>query len=389
MNTYNRLPVSFCRGEGVWLWGHNGKKYLDATSGYGVCGLGHCHHRITQKIISQSQKLIHVSNLFEIEEQVQLAEQLAEKSGLDYCYFCNSGAEANEAAIKLVRLYAREHDFTQSCILVLEKGFHGRTFGALSATDYPKIKNQFKPLLPDFKVIPINDLNAVRMYLSKKNQVVGILVESIQGVGGVRVLEKDYVTSLRKLCDEHNVLLIFDEVQTGIGRTGSFFSYQQYNIMPDIVTCAKGLANGLPIGVCLAKKSVARAFTPGAHGTTFGGGPLVTSVAREVLNTFDDLNLLSQIRENSNYLITELMGQLGSYDFVVDIRGMGFMIGIELSISAKSIVDIALKNCLLVTSVAGNVIRLLPPLIITRSDINFLLELLIKTFNEVRQSLCI
>lgn len=376
MDTYNRLPVSFKKGRGVWLIDYHGNKYLDATSGYGVCSLGHCNKLISKAIRKQSKRLIHTSNLFHVPEQEKLAAVLSKKSGMEKVYFCNSGSEANEAAIKLSRLYGVKKGYKTPLIITLKSGFHGRTMGSLSATDQVKIKKDFEPNLPGFEHAPINDFAYLRSLVEKNKEIVAIMLEPIQGVGGVKVANQDYLKSLRKFCTENDLLLIFDEVQTGIARTGEFFAYQNFGVFPDVVTSAKALANGIPIGACLSRGSASALFNPGDHGTTFGGNPFVATVGLAVLDYIERFNLVETVKSTSKYLFNALNKKLAGNKNIIDIRGMGLMVGIEMSLSAQEIVKACLHENLLITAVAGNTVRLLPPLIILKREIDLLVNTL-------------
>ncbi|MDF2529339.1 MAG: argD [Gammaproteobacteria bacterium] len=369
MPTYfNQLPVMFDHGKGVWLWDTEGKQYLDALSGIAVCSLGHAHPRISKKIAEQAAKLIHSSNTFLNKEQQMLAEKLCHISGMDQAYFCNSGAEANEAAIKMSRLYAKKKNISQPTVITLKNSFHGRTMATLSATGAERIQIGFEPLVSGFVHLNMNDLEGLKSYLKQDQNVVAIMLELIQGDGGISIATPEYVKSIRELCDKLDLLMIVDEVQTGIGRTGKWFAYQHYGVMPDVVTSAKALGNGLPVGACLARGKADNLFGPGKHGTTFGGTHLVCAVSLEVLNTMEDEAMLAHADKMGRYLQDKLHQAFSGNPHVVDIRGKGLMIGIELDRQAMGIMPLTLKHGLLFNIVANKVIRLLPPLIITQQE---------------------
>ncbi len=311
MPTYNRLPITFNKGEGVWLWDQNNKRYLDALSGIAVCNLGHAHPAIHQAISEQSQKLLHTSNLYNIANQEKLADLLISKSEMENVFFSNSGAEANEAALKIARLYGHQQGIDTPSVLVMEKSFHGRTLGALSATGNKKIQEGFLPLLDGFIHIPFNNLDAINSVVNNKNNnIVAILVEPVQGEGGVNIPDPDYLNKIRKVCDENNLLMMLDEIQTGIGRTGKFLAYQHNDIVPDVCTLAKALGNGIPIGACLARGKAATLLTAGKHGSTFGGNPLACSAALAVLKTLDDEKIIDQVESKGGQIRVNLSNKL-------------------------------------------------------------------------------
>ncbi|MBI5447409.1 MAG: aspartate aminotransferase family protein [Gammaproteobacteria bacterium] len=376
MPTYfNRLPVAFERGEGVWLWDTEGKRYLDAVAGIAVCGLGHAHPAITRVISAQAAKLIHTSNNYEIPNQEKLAKQLCTHAQMEQAYFCNSGAEANESAIKLARLFARKKSIDTPLILTLRHSFHGRSLATLSASGTPRIQEGFEPLVARFEYVDINDAEAVTHYISKeKDALVAIMLEPIQGDGGVRIASNDYLQFLRKMCDEHDLLLILDEVQTGLGRTGKWFAGQHAHVLPDILTVAKTLGNGFPIAACLARDKACNLFGPGKHGTTFGGSPLACAVASEVIRVIEEDNLVQNAQEMGDYLQTQLRKKLASLPGVVEIRGRGLMIGVQLDRPCLDISRKALAQQLLINVVANSMIRLLPPLILTQTEADELVK---------------
>ena len=387
MPTYNRLPVTFERGEGVWLWDQNNQRYLDALSGIAVCNLGHAHPAIHQAICDQSQKLVHTSNLYGVAAQEQLADVLIQKSGMDNVFFSNSGAEANETALKIARLYGHQQGIEQPCVLTMDKSFHGRTLGTLSATGNPKIQAGFSPLLEGFKHIQFNDIDAISTEISNNNNIVAILVEPIQGEGGVNIPDSGYLNQIRILCDEHNILMMLDEIQTGVGRTGKFLAYQHNDIIPDVCTLAKALGNGFPIGACLARGKAADMLTAGKHGSTFGGNPLACATALAVLKTLEDEKIIQQVEAKGAQICSQLADKLGDNPVISNIRHFGLMIGIDLSTPCAELVGMALEKHLLINVTAENTIRLLPPLIINDKQIKLLTEILSETIKEFTERL--
>jgi acetylornithine/N-succinyldiaminopimelate aminotransferase len=368
MNTYARLPIAFERGEGAWLWDTQGKRYLDALAGVAVCGLGHAHPRLTKVLQEQVGRLIHTSNIYEISLQEKLGDRLAAISGMDSVFFCNSGCEANEAAITLARLYGHKHDIEVPAIIVMEQAFHGRTIATLTATGSRKAQAGFEPLLTGFVRVPFDDLEAVRRVAANNRNVVAVLVELIQGEGGVNVCGNDYLTGLRAICDENRWLLMLDEVQSGTGRTGTWFAFQHSGIKPDVDTLAKGLGNGVPIGTCLARGEAAALFKPGSHGSTFGGNPLACAAGLETLAIIEADGLMRNAVEMGELIRKGLAERLAGIGGVKDIRGMGLMVGIELDRPCGELVERALKAGLLINVTADTVVRLLPPLIYTREE---------------------
>ena len=376
MPTYGRLAITFERGEGAWLFDRNNTRYLDALSGIAVCSLGHAHPAVHQAICKQSEKLLHTSNLYGIAVQEQLADRLAEKSGMDNVFFCNSGAEANEAAIKLARKYGHEQGIENPMIIVMDKSFHGRTLATLSATGNTKIQQGFAPLVEGFIRVPYNDVGAIEHAIERHKNVVAILVEPIQGEGGVNIPAADYLNRIRSLCDRHNLLMMLDEIQTGVGRTGKFLAFQHNAILPDVCTLAKALGNGVPIGACLARGKAAQVLTAGNHGSTFGGNPLACSAALAVLATLDAENLIEQATQKGDAICSGFAGQLRGNTHVVDIRHQGLMIGIELDRPCSELVQAALQQHLLINVTQETTIRLLPPLIINDQQIAQLVDTL-------------
>ncbi len=374
MSTYARLPVEFDRGEGIWLWDTEGRQYLDALSGIAVCGLGHAHPDVTRAIAEQAGRLVHTSNLYGIPHQGKLADRLCELSGMERVFFCNSGAEANEAAIKIARLYGHSRDIDNPAIVVMENSFHGRTMATLTATGNRKVQAGFEPLVQGFVRVPYNDLDAIRKVAQNSSDVVAVLVEPVQGEGGINMPADDYLGELRKLCDAQNWLLMLDEIQTGMGRTGKWFAYQHTGILPDVVGLAKALGNGVPIGACMARGAAAQMLTPGSHGTTFGGNPLATRAALAVLDAMQSDNLVTQAGQRGQQLLEGFRGQLADRPGVVAIRGRGMMIGIELDRPCRELVGIAIDRGLLINVTADRVVRLLPPLITTEHQAQMIVE---------------
>ncbi|MBL8535295.1 MAG: aspartate aminotransferase family protein [Betaproteobacteria bacterium] len=374
MNTYARLPVAFERGEGAWLWDTEGRQYLDALSGIAVSGLGHAHPRLVAAIAAQAARLIHSSNLYRIPEQEQLAATLSRLADMDRVFFCNSGCEANEAAIKLARLHGHQRGIDQPAIVVMEKSFHGRTIATLSATGSRKVQAGFEPLLGGFVRVPYNDRHVIEQVAAHNPGIVAVLVEPIQGEGGVNVPDDGYLAYLRQLCNERGWLLMLDEVQSGMGRTGRWFAHQWTGIRPDVMTLAKGLGNGLPIGACLASGAAADVFSPGKHGSTFGGNPLVCVAAATTLQIIEDEDLLLNAALMGERIRTGLAQSLTGLDLVKDIRGMGLMIGIELDRPCGELVQQGLAAGVLLNVTADTVVRLLPPLILQPAQADLLVQ---------------
>ena len=362
------MAVTFSHGEGATLFDTEGKEYLDALAGIAVCGLGHAHPAVTDAISHQAGKLLHTSNLYYIENQQKLADKLCSLSGLDNVFFSNSGAEANEAAIKIARLYGHKKNIDMPAIIVMENSFHGRTMATLSATGSRKVQAGFEPLVQGFVRAPFNDIESIQNIAKNNTNVVAIMVEPIQGESGIRLPDENYLSELRKICDEQDWLLILDEIQTGMGRTGEWFAFQHANIKPDVMTLAKALGNGVPIGACLAGKKAANVLQPGNHGSTFGGNPLACAAALAVIDVMESENLVAKARTLGQNLIDGLKQNLQSTSVVKEIRGCGLMIGIELEQDCAELVDIALSQGLLFSVQDNNVIRLLPPLIISEQQ---------------------
>ncbi len=365
MPNYARLPVTFVKGEGAWLWDTQGIRYLDAVAGVAVCGLGHAHPAISAAICEQVKQLIHTSNLYGIAHQQTLADELTRRSGMETAFFCNSGAEANEAAIKIARLYGHQRGFSHPNIIVTERSFHGRTLATLSASGNLKIQAGFDPLVPGFIRVPYNDVSAMTQAAEQHPDIVAVLVEPIIGEGGIIIPDDDYLIKVRALCDHHNWLLMLDEIQTGMGRTGKWFAYQHTGILPEVLTIAKGLGNGIPIGACLARGKVAEIFKPGTHGSTFGGNPLACRTALAVIKTIEEENLLPRVTELSQRFVKGFTEKLAGLNGVLEIRVRGLMIGIELDRGCGQLATKALQKQLLINVTAERVIRLLPPFIIS------------------------
>ncbi len=385
MNTYSRQPVTFTHGHGVWLYDQQGNKYLDALSGVAVNGLGHAHPKLVSAISEQAAKLIHVSNIYHIAEQERLADKLCEISGMDKVFFCNSGCEANEAAIKLARLYGHQKGIANPEIIVMEKAFHGRTLATLSATGNRKTQAGFEPLVSGFVRVPFDDIDAVKQVAQHNSNVVAVLVEPVQGEGGINIPHdaKAYLEELRKICDAKGWLLMLDEVQSGIGRTGTWFAFQHTNIKPDVMSLAKGLGSGVPIGACLAHGPAADVFTYGKHGSTFGGNPLATAAGFATLETIEQDGLCQHAEQIGNWIANAFKAEFSDVAGVVTVRNAGLMIGIELDRPCSELVKQALEVGMLINVTADTVVRLLPPLVINQAEAQELvsrLAALIKQF---------
>ena len=382
MDNYNPLSVEFDKGIGSWLIDMHGERYLDALSGIAVCGLGHSHPSISKVIAEQSANLIHTSNIYRIPLQEKLAEKLAGHSGMDNVFFCNSGAEANEAAIKLARLHAHKQKITDPVILVMHNSFHGRTMATISASGSSKAHQGFEPLLSGFKHIAFNDIEALKSSVNTIENIVAIMLEPIQGEGGIVIPNKNYLKTIRSICDKNNLLMIVDEVQTGMCRTGKWFAFQHEKILPDIMTIAKALGNGVPIGACLARGKSAKFFQAGSHGSTFGGNPLASSVALEVINILETKKIDKHAAELGSYFLENFRKSLEGVQGIIDIRGKGLMMAIELEKNCPDLVEKALNNKLLINVTSGNVIRLLPPLIMTKLEADQVVSILTDTLKK-------
>lgn len=374
MNTYGRLPVAFARGEGAWVWDTEGKRYLDALTGIAVTGIGHAHPRLVRAIADQAARMIHASNLYRIPEQERLATKLTALAAMDRVFFCNSGCEANEAAIKLARLRGHHKGIEQPVIAVMEKSFHGRTMATLSATGNRKVQAGFEPLLAGFARVPYDDRDVISHLAATNPNLVAVLVEPVQGEGGINLPDDGYLPFLRKLCDDHGLLLMLDEVQSGMGRTGKWFAHQWTGIRPDVMTLAKGLANGVPMGACLAAGAAAEEFTPGKHGSTFGGNPLACVAAETTLQIIEDEGLLANALTIGARIRQGLASRLAGVSAVREIRGRGLMIGIELDRPCGDIVGLGIEAGLLVNVTAERVVRLLPPLILSAAEADTLAD---------------
>lgn len=384
MNTYMRQPVTFTKGEGVWLWDTAGEKYLDALAGVAVNGLGHAHPKLVAAISEQAAKLIHVSNIYQIAEQDALADKLCAISGMDKVFFCNSGCEANEASIKLARLYGHNKGISSPEIIVMDKSFHGRTMATLSATGNRKVQAGFEPLVSGFIRVPYDDVDAVKQVASSNPNVVAILVEPVQGEGGINIPKDSsaYLETLRQICDAHGWLLMVDEVQTGIGRTGTWFAYQHTAIMPDVMSLAKGLGSGVPIGACLARGKAAEVFVYGKHGSTFGGNPLACAAGLATLAAIEDEGLCAHAEKMGELIKLGFQAAFAGTPAVKVVRNAGLMIGIELDRPCGELVKMALAAKLLINVTADKVVRLLPPLVIKQDEAQELVKRLSAVIKE-------
>lgn len=376
MATYNRLPVTFEKGEGTWLWDTTGKRYLDAVTGIAVCSLGHAHPAVTKAICEQAGNLVHTSNLYGISLQEQLGDKLTALAGMRRVFFANSGAEANEAAIKLARLYGHSKDIDNPTIVVMENSFHGRTMATLTATGNRKVQAGFEPLVKGFTRVPYGDMEALEAAAKNTNDIVAVLVEPVQGEGGVIVPDSEYLQKIRALCDQNDWLMMLDEIQTGMGRTGLPFAFQHAGITPDVMTLAKALGNGVPIGACLAGSKAADLFGPGNHGSTFGGNPLACAAALAVVDTMSEQKSWQRAARLGKLLKERLVQELGEIEGVQDIRGLGLMLGIELDRPCGELVSLALEQGLLINVTADNVVRLLPAVIMSDEEAEQLVDTL-------------
>lgn len=369
INTYGEREIAIVRGEGCYVWDADGNRYLDFLAGIAVNSLGHCHPRVVEAIKRQAETLLHCSNLYYIEPQARLAQLLVEHSFADQCFFCNSGAEANEAAIKLARKYAKERvDPKRFEIITMLNSFHGRTLATITATGQPKYQKGFEPLVPGFKYVPFNDLEAVERAIDERT--CAVLVEPVQSEGGVNVPDSDYLRGLREICDKHNLLLILDEVQTAMGRLGTLFGYERFGVIPDVITMAKALGGGVPIGAMLAKKEVAEVLTPGTHASTFGGNPLACAAAIAAFQTVLEERLWENAERMGGYMMERLEGLKERFGIIREVRGMGLMIGVEIDGDAREIVRRCMRRGVLIGSAGERVIRFLPPLIINESHVD-------------------
>lgn len=383
MNNYGQRQHTLIKGEGCYLYDQDGQAYLDALTGIAVCGLGHNHPAVTKAICQQAQTLLHISNLFNIESQQALSEKLCRASGLDRAYFCNSGAEANETAIKIARKYGHKQGIDRPQILVTNRSFHGRTMATLSATGNPKIQQGFAPLLDGFIHVDYDDAEAMATALKDNPNIVAILVEPVQGESGVRIPAADYLNKLRILCDQHHCLLMLDEVQTGNGRTGRYFAFQHNGILPDVLTTAKGLGNGVPIGACLARGAAAEQLQAGTHGSTYGGNPLVCRAAEAVTDTLSDGKLIARAEALGNSISNGIQAGLEGHWALVQVRAKGLMIGIELNQDCTELVEAAWQHKLLINVAGGNTIRLLPPLILSDEQAQVIITTVIALVHSI------
>ncbi|PVV07067.1 MAG: aspartate aminotransferase family protein [gamma proteobacterium symbiont of Ctena orbiculata] len=375
MTTYNRLPITFLRGEGARLWDEQGRSYLDAIAGIAVCGLGHAHPEIRDALCEQAGTLLHTSNIYGIANQEKLGQRLCDLASMERVFFANSGAEANEAAIKIARLYGNKKGVKNPAIIVMDQSFHGRTLATLSATGNRKVQAGFEPLVQGFVRVPYNDIEAIIEIANNSNNVVAVLVEPIQGEGGINIPKADYLNRIREICDANEWLMMLDEIQTGIGRTGRMFSHQHNQIIPDVMTLAKGLGNGVPIGACLASGAAAEVFSPGNHGSTFGGNPLACRVALTVLDSIESNQLVARAAQLGERMHQGFQSRLGTQQGVASIRVSGLMIGIELDRPCSELVTQALEQGILINVTADRVVRLLPPLIISDSECDEIIDM--------------
>jgi predicted acetylornithine/succinylornithine family transaminase len=381
METYKRFPIEFVSGKGCVLTDSEGKKYLDFVAGIAVNSLGHCHPGFTEAVKKQLDTLVHVSNLYWTKQGISLAEALVKHSGLDQVFFCNSGAEACEAALKLCRVYAKLYKNPDAVeIIAMDQSFHGRTYAAITATGQKKYQKNLEPLMPGISHVPFNDIEALKKQITPNT--CGIILEAIQGEGGINPADPAYLKEVREICDRENIVLIFDEVQTGIGRTGQLFAYQNYGITPDVVTMAKGLGGGLPIGGIIAKEKFAKAFTPGTHASTFGGNPLVCAAGNYVIESLMSDGFLADVQKKGDYLKAKLTALKEKHTCIKDVRGMGLMIGVEVDQAPGEIVAKAMAKGLLLVGAGDSAIRFVPPLVVTEAEIDQAVEIFEKALSE-------
>ena len=386
-NTYDRFPIAITKGKGCRVWDADGKEYLDFVAGLAVCNLGHCHPKVVKAIQEQAEKLIHISNLYHIEPQAQLAELLCKNSFADKAFFCNSGAEANEAAIKLTRKYFKDKGENRFQIITMEKSFHGRTMATLAATGQKKFQQGFEPLLEKFIYVPFNDIKAVANAITP--QTAAVMIEPIQGEGGVNIPSETYLKELKALCREKGLLLIFDEVQVGMGRTGKLFAYEHYGVTPDIMTLAKGLAGGVAIGSMLATDEVAKSFVPGTHASTFGGNPLATAAGIAAIKAVLEEGMLENCQRVGKYLLEKLNKLKAEYPFIKEVRGKGLIIGMELTIPGADIVRDCMEKGLLINCTSDTILRFIPPLIATEKDVDEMMGILKKQLSVSSEQLSV
>ncbi|EGL55278.1 MAG: aspartate aminotransferase family protein [Pseudomonadota bacterium] len=387
MPTYGRLDVTFSEGKGAWLTDTDGKRYLDALSGIAVCNLGHCHPAVTRAIQHQAETLVHTSNMYHIALQEKLADKLTALSGMDQVFFCNSGAEANEAAIKIARKYGHSKGIDKPVVIVMDGSFHGRTMATLTATGNAKVQVGFDPLVPGFVRVPYNDLDALRMAIGHWPEAVAVLLEPVQGEGGIKIPDSEYLAGVRAICTQRKLLMMLDEVQTGIARTGKWFAYQHNaELVPDVMTLAKGLGNGMPIGACLVAGNAVGILQAGNHGSTFGGNPLACSAALSVLNTIEEDGILGHVNVLGKQMLEGFQQRLLGKAGVKDVRAHGMMFGIELSMPCAELVKKALAEGLLINVTAESVIRLLPPLILNVEESQMIVDKVSKLVLEFLSS---
>ncbi len=373
--TYKRFPIVITRGKGCTLWDNHGRSYTDFVAGIAVCNLGHSHPKVTEALLKQADTLLHVSNLYYTIPQVELASWLVQNSFADRVFFCNSGAEANEAAIKLARKYHNDNgDFSRNRIIAMEKSFHGRTMATLSATGQDKIRHGFEPLLEGFDFVEFNDTKALQNKI--RPSTCAVLIEPVQGEGGIRCPDPEYLKTVRQICNDTGALLIFDEIQTGMGRTGVLFAYEHFGIEPDIMTLAKALANGLPIGAMLAKEDIAEAFGPGSHASTFGGTPIITAASLEVVKTLFEEKIINNCREVGAYFKEKLFWLKNRHESILDVRGLGLLLGIKLKTEGGPVVTKCMEKGFLINCIQENILRFIPPLIISKDEIDSLITCL-------------
>jgi acetylornithine/N-succinyldiaminopimelate aminotransferase len=380
--TYNRFPIVITKGRGCTLWDSDGRAYTDFVAGIAVCNLGHAHPRVTKALSKQAETLFHVSNLYYTVPQTELASWLVNNSFADRIFFCNSGAEANEAAIKLVKKYFNDKGEEDRCrIIAMEKSFHGRTMATLSATGQEKIRKGFEPVLNGFDFVPFNDIEALQSKIN--SSTCAVLIEPIQGEGGVRCPAPEYLKGVRQICDETGTLLIFDEIQTGLGRTGKLFAYENFGIEPDVMTLAKALANGLPIGAMLTKEHIAEAFVPGSHASTFGGTPVVTAASLEVVKILIEENIIDYGRKIGEYFKQKLFRLKDRHESIIDVRGIGLLLAMKVKVDGDKIVKACMDKGFLINCIQGNILRFIPPLIIGKEEIDSLTACLDELFNSL------
>jgi len=380
--TYNRFPIVITKGKGCTLWDSDGRAYTDFVAGIAVCNLGHAHPRVAKALSKQAETLFHVSNLYYTVPQTELASWLVNNSFADRVFFCNSGAEANEAAIKLVRKYFNDKGEEGRCrIIAMEKSFHGRTMATLSATGQEKMRKGFEPVLNGFDFVPFNDIEALRSKIN--SSTCAVLIEPIQGEGGVRCPAPEYLKNVRRICDETGTLLVFDEIQTGLGRTGKLFAYENFGIEPDVMTLAKALANGLPIGAMLTKEHIAEAFVPGSHASTFGGTPVITAASLEVIKILIEENIIDYSRKIGEYFKQKLFRLKDRHESIIDVRGIGLLLAMKIKIDGEKVVKACMDKGFLINCIQGNILRFIPPLIIGKEEIDSLTACLDELFDSL------